>query len=280
MEDPHELLEDTDTVLQPFLEMVEQDSNASTVRAVVLKVLSHPLIFCGFDQLQAKIANGDAQLLATLELFSYGVHKDYIQNSSNYLPLNDTQIAKLQQLTVLTCVQDACNRGDSELSYNSLGEALGLENDRRWIEQIIISGLYARVWNGRLCQKSQQLLLSTVPPCISRDVKLTSIPDLLGRFQALQERLEQSSQGLETAHTTVFTKLEQTKAYWKSVQERKKKVEAQVSGSGNASGTVRVAGWPESSNVAAAARRSGASRQSKRSRGGLQGSFTEPFQRF
>ena len=295
MEDSHsQLLEDTESVLQPFLEMVEQDSSMSTVRTVVLKVLSDPQMFCGFDQLKAKIPinnnneGGDAQpLLATLDLFSYGVYKDYTTDYANnnnnkyYLPLNETQIAKLQQLTVLTCIQQACHQGESALSYNLLGEALGNTSDRRWIEQVIISGLYAKLWNGRLCQKTQQLLLTSVPPCISRDVPLTSIPDMLGRFQALKERLDHSCQELETAHTTVCTQLEQNQAYWKSVQEKKKKAESQIGTS--ASGTVRVAGWSgeSSSNVAAAAaRRSSASRQSKRSRGGLGGSLAEPFHRF
>jgi hypothetical protein len=310
MEDPYELL-DTDSVLKPFLEAVQESvTNVSTLRAIVLKVLSHSHIFCGFDELKALIVKGgvdDAALLATLDLFSYGTIQDYSQSASMYLPLNDTQLSKLRQLTLLTCVQQACQNGDSTLSYETLREALGLlqqeddnnNNNNRALEQVLIACLYVRVLNGKLCQKSQRLLLTTVPVCCPRDVPLSNIATtLLAQFQALQQRLEASHGELQTAQTSVSNSLEQTANYWKSVEEKKNKAQNQVQnhhqapsssnsggvgGGGSASGNVRFGVWPEANTTttnSSGVRRSSASRNSKRSRGGLGGSFTEPFQRY
>jgi hypothetical protein len=282
MEDP---LLDTELALEPFLELVEE-SSVGSLRAVILKVLSHPQIFCGYNQLKAIVEPkvDDAPLLATLDLFSHGVYLDYVQNPGQFLPLNENQLSKLRQLTVLSSAQEACKRGISILDYEPLEKALGLTAEsRRVVEQIIISCIYARILNGKLAQKSQQFHL-TVPPCCSRDVRVTQIPDLLASLEALNQRLDSSNQELEKAHTFVNSSLEQNGAYWKSVQEQAKRAQSQApnQGSGGGSGgTIRnslAAGWPNDPGVAA--RRSSASRQSKRSRGGM-GSFTEPnLQRF
>jgi hypothetical protein len=340
MEDPTALL-DTDAALGPLLQVAQEASaiaNVSTLRAVILKALSHPDIFCGYDQLKvlAVAANlDDAPLLQTLDLFSYGTYSQYAGTTTTsaaassssqqyYLSLTDAQLLKLRQLTVLSCVQDACcGRGDqgkesqqssssSSLSYASIAEALQL-TDRRSMEQVVISCIYSRVLNAALCQKTQQVLLTTVPPCSSRDVPLRLpsttttttthhqpllVQDLLDRLRWFEQRLAVSHRDLETAHTDVSQSLEQSAAAWKSVQDHQMKAQAQASsnssstidyssstgatgttGGAGAGGTVRLAGWPDSA-PSVGQRRSSASRQSKRSRGGLGGSFTEPFQRF
>ncbi len=282
MEDSFALL-DPDAALFPFLDAAKDSlSSVPTIRALVVKILSHSEIFCGFDQLKLLLLMDgkidDGAMMATLDLFSYGDYAMYAQNPSVYLPLNEKQISKLRQLTLLSCVQAACERGQSSISYTTLGEALQL-SDQRIMEQIIVSCLYSRALNGRLCQKSRQLWITNVPVCISRDVPMTSIPTLLHHFQALQDRLDTSYAGLEEAHSDVSQSLIQSAAYWKSVQDRQAKMQANnSSASGVGLGTVRLAGWPESS---IGVRRSSAGRQSnKRSRGGLGGIVTDPFQRY
>lgn len=282
--DDHLTLLDTDAALQPLLDAAKDSlSSVSTVRAVVVKVLAHPEIFCGYDQMKALLVHGnidDAALLATLDLFSYGNFVAYSQNPGSYLALNDKQIAKLRQLTLLSCVQEACEVGQAAVSYASVGEALQL-SDQRAMEQVIVSCIYSRTLNGKLCQKTRQLMISDVPACISRDVPLDKISHLLHQFHVFQERLATSYSGLEEAHSDVSQSLAQSAAYWKMVQDRQAKAQTQVqsssAGGGGTGGTVRMAGWPESS---VGARRSSASRQSKRSRGGLGGPFTDPFQRY
>lgn len=278
MDDPLALV-DSEAALLPLLDAAKDSlSSVPTVRALALKILSHPDIFCGYDQLKAILMSGnveDASLSATLDLFSYGHYSAYSQNPSAYMPLNDKQVAKLRQLTLISCVQEACERGQPAISYASIGEALQL-SEQREMEQVIVSCLYSRALNGKLCQKSHQLLISNVPPCISRDVPLTQIAKMVQQLQSLQERLTTSHAGLEDIHSDISQSLAQSEAYWKGVQDRQTKAKAQLDSSPGG-GTVRLAGWPESG---VGARRSSASRQSKRSRGGLGGPFTDPFQRY
>jgi len=281
MEDP---LLDESPALAQFLELVGQ-SSASTLRAVVLKVLSHPEIFCGFDQLKAIIKEKveDSQLLDTLDLFSYGVYQDYSQNQDKYISLSEPQLAKLRQLTVLATVHEACRNGVSIIGYEPLAEALGTDADnRRTIEQVIISCLYARVLNGKLCQKSQQFNVA-VPPCCSRDIKPAQITDILITLESLRDRLDSSNVRLEKAQSFVRGSVERDDAHWKSVTEQAKQAQSQASNAATGSSAPNVrnalsAGWSADQGIAG--RRSSASRQSKRSRGGM-GSFTESsFQRF
>lgn len=292
VEDPLALL-DTDAAIAPLLEAAKDSlSNKSTIRALAMKVLSDPDIFCGFDELKATIVGAagledDPQLLATLDLFSYGVYNDYVQNPGQFLQLNETQLTKLQHLTLLTYIQQAAHEGRSTLAYSTISAALQV-NDQRAMEQVILNGLYRRTLNGRLSQREKRLILTSVPICISRDVALTTLPNILTQLQALKDRLDTSHAGLGKTNVSVNKTLDELSNYWRAVEDRKAKVQAQVANNGSsgsntnagsaaaAGGTVRLAGWPESG---VAARRSSASRQSKRSRGGLGGSFTEPFPR-
>lgn len=281
MEEP---LLDQCAALAQFLEVLEQAS-PSTLRAVVMKVLSHPQIFCGFDQIKAvlKPKIEDGQLFETLDLFSYGAYSDYTKNQDKYLSLNDQQLSKLRQLTVLSTVQQACNDGVSILSYGSIGEALNTDTDNgRSIEQVIISCLYARLLNGKLCQKSQKFKIA-VPPCCARDIMPSQIPYILTTLESLRDRLQTSNDRLDRAQSFVHESVERDEAHWKTVNEQAKHAQSQAPNAVKGSGASNVrnalsAGWSTDQGIAG--RRSSTSRQSKRSRGGM-GSFTESsFQRF
>jgi hypothetical protein len=289
MDDTTALL-DTDAALKPLLEAAQESasSNVSTIRALVFKVLSSTCIFCGFDQvkavLQPALSSGDGEtLLRTLDLFSFGKYNDYSEaTSGQFLSLTDSQLLKLRQLTVMSVVQEACSRGEGVISYDILAQELGfMEPNLRQVEEIVISCIYAHILQGCLCQKTKCLLVTSDrgPPCRSRDVPATQVPIMIATLQALCGRLEASHDDLEASHTNVQSSLDQNTAYWNSVEERKKKAETQVVSQG---GTVRnFGGWPEGGAGAEAVHRSNSSRrQSKRSRGGLGGSITEPFQRY
>jgi COP9 signalosome complex subunit 7 len=289
MDDTAALL-DTDAALKPLLEAAQQSesSNVSTIRALVLKLLSNTSIFCGFDQvkaaLQPALSSRDGEtLLRTLDLFSYGKYNDYSKaTSGQYLSLTDSQLLKLRQLTVLSVVQEACSHSEAVISYDILAQELGfMEPNLRQVEEIVISCIYAHVLQGRLCQKTKSLLVASDrgPPCRSRDVPASQVPIMIASLQALCGRLEASHADLETSHTSVQSSLDQNTAYWKTVEERKKKSDTQVASQGGAMRS--LAGWPEGGAGAEALHRSSSSRrQSKRSRGGLGGTITEPFQRY
>lgn len=276
-------LVENDVALKPLLDAVGDSlGSLPTVRALVTKILSHPDIFCGYDELKALLQSGnieDNTLLKTLDLFSYGTYGTYASHQSDYLPLNEKLIAKLRQLTLLSCVHRACENGESNLSYATIGEALQLP-DQQAMEHIIVSCIFGRAINGKLCQKSRRLLLLDVPACISRDVALDKVPLLLQQFVSLQARLSSSFAELDAAHNEVTQSLAKSSAYWASVQEKERKTKDQINkGPLAASSSVRTGGaWPDGGG---GARRASASRQAnKRSRGGPRVSFTDPFQRY
>jgi len=174
-------------------------------------------------------------------------------------------------------VQTACEHGTSHLSYATICDALHLP-DQRDMEQVLISCIFGRALNGKLCQKSRQFLMLDVPACISRDVALDTLPLLTQRFRLLYDRLSSSLAGLDAAHSEVSQSLAKSTVYWQTVQEKEQKIISQMKKGPFAAASVRTgAEWPDS----AGARRAGASRPSnKRSRGGLGGSLVDPFQRY
>ena len=276
MEEPLALV-DTHRALQPLVDALHDSiGSLPTVRALVGKILSHPDIFCGYDEVKTVLLSGnidDAALLATLDLFSYGTYGLYVSNQTAYLPLNEKQITKLRQLTLLSCVQTACEHGTSHLSYATVCDALHLP-DQRDMEQVIISCIFGRALNGKLCQKSRQFLMLDVPACISRDVALDSIPLLTQRFRLLHDRLSSSLAGLDAAHSEVSQSLAKSTAYWQTVQVKEQNIIHQIHKGPSAAGNVLTGiAWPDSGT-----RRTVASRQSnKRSRGGLGGSLVQRY---
>ena len=268
-------LMDTDAAVKPYLNVLTGVSDAGTVRTMVLKSLSDPQMFCGYDQIQAACGSHlDDKTRATLELFSFGTYADYVADTSKFLPLNDTHIFKLRQLTILSCVHQALGTSSS-ITYEVLEQALQCP-----LEPVIIPCLYSQILNGKLCQKTKRFLWTVVPPCISRDVPLSNLDNMLATLTGLQQRLQLAQGDLNSATTVVSENLEKNSTYMKSIKERTKKAQAQAKSSGGVRGGPIFGAGPDG-GPGAASRRSSASRQSKRSRGGLGGSYSsEPFQRY
>jgi len=278
MEDSFQLM-DPDAVLQPLLQAAQEskDANISTVRSIVMKTLSDPDVFCGYDQIKAilqpalsQVAPEGEKLLQTLDLFSYGTYEDYTRENDKYLSLTDTQVLKLRQLTVLTTVQEACRLQKASVTYQEFQQALQMDR----VEDVLVSCLYARVIAGQLCQKSASLLLSSRygPTMRPRDVPLSQVPDMLQTLQKLQERLETSSIALTESQNVVQKDLQVHRQFLKQAGERKKK------GAEGISGQVRGS-YDDDIMADVGAGRSQARRQ-KRSRGGLSGMTDTAFGRF
>lgn len=270
------------TAIQPFLQAARDASNISTTRAVVSKVLGHADIFCGYDQLRTvieeescvrasnhPIPDGESggersKILRTLQLFSYGTYQDYMNQMDSYMTLNDIQLFKLRQLTILSLTQD---QGDPTLPYQEIQRALQLD-DRRQMEQVLISCLYAGVISGKLCQKQQALLLQ-VPLGCTRDVPISDVPDLLQSVLAVQDRIGGAQQYLNEQQTIVAEHLQFNQAYWKQWATEREVV---LDPATNWFGTVAA----EVTSAAAAMDVTG--RRQKRSRGGLTGMGVSAFQ--
>lgn len=194
----------TSSPLIALLELAETSQNAATLRTVVLKALSDTDIFCGFDELSAvcspvlKETSEGNVLLKTLELFSYGTIKDYtIAPSGTYLPLSDLQRYKLRQLTVLDAVQRACCQRHTVLPYADITDLQQPNID----EAMIVSCIYAGLFQGKLCQTTQTLTLDPASPIRARDVDTVPIGQLT--LRELYQTLEDTLASLQSTKMTV-----------------------------------------------------------------------------
>ena len=286
-------LYDSDAALKPFLQAAKESSssNYSTLLSLVSKVLSHPEIFAGYDQLKTilteplqKSDNKGKTILRTLDLFSYGCYADYAARSSSdsdFMELSDAQIFKLRQLTVVSLAHEACQQKSDHLSYATVQQALQLEEKTtsssatstatpmqkyRAVEQILISCLYSGLVAGRLCQKTQSLRWKTTGQVVSRDVPQTAVPHLISTVRQLQSRLQQAQQHLTRAEQEVHESLRQDEQFWKRTESSSRPSSAEA-------WSTAMVGHPgfltaEVTSAAAAMDVTGR-RQNKRSRGGL-----------
>ena len=211
-----------DATLEPLLQMAKTSSkNADTTHTLVLKALSDPSIFCGFDQLKNALNLGsDSALGRTLDLFSYGTFLDYkTAEAGQFVTLSESHLNKLRQLTALTIVQKACFDVSPVVPYTTIAHALALDNQIDVVEETMISCITAGMVVGQLCQKTQSFHLSLSAPCRSRDVPPSSIPQLLARLQQFSHRLDTALSQMAKARRDVQVNKEADEAFWKKVGE-------------------------------------------------------------
>jgi hypothetical protein len=304
---------DETEAIKPILQLARDSANATvaTIRTVVLKALSDPKVFTGFDEIKQVLepklltlgSEGEA-LLRTLDLFSYGTHGDYVKASIGpCLALNDSQIHKLRQLTLLSLVHEMCGYGTGHsgclmIPYQTLAKELGFtdaadpsaleDSVLRQVEAVVLDCVYARVLAGQMCQKSRSLFVSSRcgPPCRPRDVPLTRGPtmlEILGRFHS---KLLEAKNIQNQIQETMQMQFDSTRNYHKGVLDRARKAETSsvgsMSGPALICGGGAVRGWsdrPEERRSSDVGGSASSRRQSKRSRGGMGGSM-EGFNRY
>jgi hypothetical protein len=220
--DSSETTDDT-LVWQPYLTAVRElrstNQAATVIRSLVLKVCQQNVpIYNGFLELKDEVADtcGSAgattnnalleQILNTLNLFAVGTFADYQDKSpqSFYLPLQDGHVRKLQMLTVVSLVQDACYQRQRSISYAAIQQSLRHDKVERTLD-ILNATMEAGLIVGQLCSRTQTLILGgvsssegstsmSVPPCrVVRDVSPESITsELLTQCQAWQSILQKT----------------------------------------------------------------------------------------
>ena len=242
-----------------------------TIRSLVLKIFSEPNVFAGYDQIKGILAPAlqksgaeGAKLAKTLDLFSYGTYSDYVKDTSPFLPLTDSQIFKLRQLTVMSIVQAFAFQKNRIIPYQEFQQALDLSTGRQ-VEEVLISCIYAGVMGAKLCQKTNSLKLDPTVVFQTRDVPATQVTRMVEQLQAMRSALSQSQQSMQNSQDAVSRELEQYQAFLKQAEERKK---AKAEG---------PRGWDAeglAGDMTAAVRRQ------KRSRGGPSGVADNSFGRF
>jgi len=216
-----------DAVLAPYLEAATSSKNSAAIRAVVGKVIQDPDLFAGYDQIKAAIGSTegvDAKLLDTLDLFSYGTFQDYQQQSEKYLPLNEPQLAKLRQLTVLSLIESACQQRQNTVPYATIQQALQMTGDgvpkNRDTELVLSQLLAAPVVMGKLSQKQQAFLVGSSGSSSSneggaivrpRDVHPSKIVDMIAAVQRLRSKLNESNSAIVAQQNQILSVLEQEK---------------------------------------------------------------------
>ena len=278
-----------ESTLAPYLEAAASSKNSASIRAVVVKVLQDPDLFAGYDQIKAVLGGGtaeqgggggsvDATLLDTLDLFSYGFYQDYTQEqqqqSNKYLSLNEPQLAKLRQLTVLSLVESSCRRCQNKVSYASIQQALNMAGDdylvkNRETELILSQLLAARVVVGKLSQKEHAFLIgaapSTGPLVRPRDVHPSQVANMIAAVQLLRTKLQVSYSYIGEHQNQILLAMEQEKTEKRQLDAKWKK----------AGGGDNILGGAYDPMDLERAARPVSRRNNKRSRGGFANSIHE-----
>jgi len=140
------------------------------------------------------LQSGEAKKFhALLELFAYGRYQDFKAKEAQFPKLNEKQVMKLQQLTLVSVAQD--NR---VLPYSTILQSLGLQNERQ-VEELLIASLYKGILQGKLDSAKHQFKVEST---IGRDVRPQDIDQM---FKILQAWEKESS--------TLLSHIEEKMAY-------------------------------------------------------------------
>jgi len=185
--------------------------------ALIQQVISNKKIFNYGDLLsmnsvnQLNEDNGEYNTYYnTLELFAYGKYIDYVNNKEKYLELNDLQIIKLKQLTIVSLAEKSRN-----INYSILQNELDI-NDIRLLEDLIIDTIYLGLIKGKLNQRQQTLRIIDT---MRRDVRPNQLRELIDSLKIWQENVATLIDTVEKSSGTVRNYREQGKLELESTQK-------------------------------------------------------------
>lgn len=154
--------------------------------ALIQQVLNHKNIFTFGELLevpsikQLQEIEGCESAFATLQLFAYGVYRDYLSNRSKYLTLMPPQVLKLRQLTLVTL----CEQNKS-ISYDALFHELDL-SDARQLEELLIETSYLGLIHGKIDQRGALFIVTS---CVSgRDVRPDEIDEMIRKLTVWRQK--------------------------------------------------------------------------------------------
>lgn len=165
---------DQDAKIQSYV-LLAKGMKGRAVVEVLTKATADPAVF-GFGELLdvpsvRELQQGEhAPHYALLLLYAYGTWPDYQANAGSLPPLNEQQVLKLKQLTVVSL---AANR--QVIPYSELQSALLLPGLRELEDFIITHCCYCKVITGKLDQRNACL---QVHDAIGRDVRPEALPEL------------------------------------------------------------------------------------------------------
>ncbi|KAI1334339.1 PCI domain-containing protein [Xylariaceae sp. FL0016] len=180
--------------LEPFLALTKSATAPRAAADLVTQATSNPNTYVFAELLQTPQIQALAQStdyafhLKLLEIFSHGTYATYT-STPNLPSLNDAQILKLRQLSLLTLASDPHN-----LTYAALQQDLALP-DARAVEDLVISAIYAGLIEAQLDPRNGVVLISSVSRL--RDLAPGSISPMLATLRAWSGRCTETLNDLE-----------------------------------------------------------------------------------
>ncbi|OCH94150.1 hypothetical protein OBBRIDRAFT_789489 [Obba rivulosa] len=221
--------------LEPFILMSKSAKGAAAAK-LIQDATSAPGVFVFSELLELpnvqELATNEqySQFYSLLQLFAYKTYQDYLQHKDALPPLNQAQITKLKQLSLVSLATER-----RILPYSLLLQAIEMPNIRE-LEDLIIDAIYSEIIRGKLDQKEQQF---EVEYTMGRDVEPENIEKLLASLRnwasttsavlaTLDDKLAAlvSQATLTKAETQAYEKVYQTNL--KEVYDKHKDVKAGV----------------------------------------------------
>jgi len=179
---------------------------------VIQQVLSNKKIFV-FGELLAlpSVATLDGsehmKSFKTLELFAYGTWAEYRDsggvNSQLYIELNEVQIMKLKQLTIVSLAEQ-----NKIIAYSTLLKELDIISVRA-LEDLIIDTIYGGLISGKI---DQQEGIFRVKNTIGRDVRAEKLTDMIAKMESWSDRCKSILISLDKSSSHIRIEREAGKA--------------------------------------------------------------------
>jgi len=202
--------------IQPFIILAKKTKGKASA-ALIGQTLNAPNVYVfgellELPSIQQLAETEDKKALDLLKIFAYGTYQEYKANEKNLQPLTNSQIKKLQQLTIVSLAAQS-----KVIPYLVLQKELEISNLRE-LEDLIIDAIYQGIIAGTLDQKQQQI---EVEYTMGRDLK----PDSLnGMISVLRDWNKQA----ETLLTTIKEKIGTAEFIADSEKKRKQDYEKRI----------------------------------------------------
>ncbi|RCI12900.1 hypothetical protein L249_1346 [Ophiocordyceps polyrhachis-furcata BCC 54312] len=214
------------TALEPFLALSKTATSPRAAADLIVQATSAPNTFVFAEllhtpQVQA-LAQSDAYRshLQLLNIFSYGTYKDYLALASELPSLDDAQILKLRQLSLLTLARDREN-----LYYDRLQQALNISSARQ-LEDLVIKAVYQGLLSATLDPARQAVRVTSVAPL--RDLRPGSIPELISALNKWSSRCTSTLGTIESNMATFRSSLATRAAEERAEEEKLRRFMAEL----------------------------------------------------
>jgi COP9 signalosome complex subunit 7 len=174
------------------------------VAAMIQQVLNHKKIFTFGELLevpsivQLKDTEGCESAHATLNLFAFGVYRDYLSERSKYLPLTDYQVQKLRQLTLVSLCEQ-----HSSVSYAMLQHELDIDNARQ-LEDLLIETTYLGLIQGKIDQKGATFLVTA--RVSGRDVRPEEVDAIIQKLTVWRQKTAAVGEAVQASTASLRTR--------------------------------------------------------------------------